>query len=160
MVDGPFFSNLLESIRLHQTNASYCSIERNAMEHLLLSLLDCVSNQRDKAAMLLLYVWRIERLSRKTPLQKPLFSWSWWFLIQQYLPATSTTIRKTSELKLCHYFLAELPHRFFMLYQITLTREHRTKPTQMENDILSRFREASSLCGIFYYEGYVVKICQ
>ena len=50
MVDGPFFSNLLESIRLHQTNASYCSIERNAMEHLLLSLLDCVSNQRDKAA--------------------------------------------------------------------------------------------------------------
>ena len=47
-----------------------------------------------------------------------------------------------------------------MLYQITLTREHRTKPTQMENDILSRFREASSLCGIFYYEGYVVKICQ
>ena len=49
-----------------------------------------------------------ERLSRKTPLQKPLFSWSWWFLIQQYLPATRTTttiIRKTSEeQKLCHYF--------------------------------------------------------
>ena len=88
MVDGPFFSNLLESIRLHQTNASYCSIERNAMEHLLLSLLDCVSNQRDKATLLLLATAAAERLSRKTPLQKPLFSWSWWFLIQQYLPAT------------------------------------------------------------------------
>ena len=48
MLDEPFFQNLLESRGF--TNASYCSIERNAMEHLLLSLLDCVSNQRDKAA--------------------------------------------------------------------------------------------------------------
>ena len=71
MVDEPFFQNLLESRGF--TNASYCSIERNAMEHLLLSLLDCVSNQRDKAMLLLLAA---ERLSRKTPLQKPLFSWS------------------------------------------------------------------------------------
>ena len=52
MVDEPFFQNLLESRGF--TNASYCSIERNAMEHLLLSLLDCVSNQRDKAMLLLL----------------------------------------------------------------------------------------------------------
>lgn len=109
MVDEPFFSKSIRKQRNQRT--THPTVPLREMQwsiYCLVCLTAFQTKETKQCCCCCCWLCTAERLSRKTPLQKPLFSWSWWFLIQQYLPATRTTttiIRKTSEeQKLCHYF--------------------------------------------------------